>query len=262
MNTASLIPVHMTLCGKGGVGKSVIARILNEYLIDQGATPLAFDSDPVNASFAAVKAFDVKRIDLIDEDNKINSRRFDEMVIGIVESGRPAVIDTGASSYIALLNYMRELDLAATFRDEGHELFLHVLIAGGPSLPFTIEILDDVCTSFGGRAGIMVWLNHFWERIDISGKPFLDWQVYRENEQAIQAVLEIQRMASDTSAEDFIQLLKTNRSFAEAVAPESVFNILTRARLRRIREMLFASMDAALGARPLEQLNGNRETIA
>ena len=247
MTTSSLIPVHMTLCGKGGVGKSVAARLLTEYLAERGEPPLAFDSDPVNASFAAVKALKVERIELIDADHRINARRFDEMVLRIIEGSRPAVIDTGASSYVALINYMRELDLGAMFRDEGHELFLHVLIAGGPSLPFTVENLSDVCESFGQDAGIVIWLNHFWERIERGGKPFTDWPVYRENERYIRAVLEIQRMASDTSAEDFASLLKTNRSFAEAVAADSSFNILTRSRLRKIRATLFEGMDAALG---------------
>ena len=53
---------HMLLSGKGGVGKSVVARLLAEFLTDQGDAPLAFDVDPVNASFAAVPAFKAKSI--------------------------------------------------------------------------------------------------------------------------------------------------------------------------------------------------------
>ena len=245
MNTASPIPVHMTLCGKGGVGKSVIARILNEYLIDRGAAPLAFDSDPVNASFAAVEAFDVTRVQLIDADQKINPRHFDEMVLDILKAGRPAVIDTGASSFVALMNYMRELGLAETFRAEGHELFLHVPIAGGPSMPFTVENFGDVCSAFGSHAGVVVWLNHFWERIELSGKPFDEWQIRRQHRNVIRAVVEIQRMSSDTSAQDFTALLKSNRSFADAVGPDSPFHLLSRSRLWRIRQILFDGMDAA-----------------
>jgi len=248
LNTASFVPVHMTLCGKGGVGKSVIARMLTEYLIDRGGAPLAFDSDPVNASFAAVEAFDVKRVDLIDADQKINPRRFDKMVLDILESGRPSVIDTGASSFVALMNYMRELGLAETFRGEGHELFLHVPIAGGPSMPFTIENFGDVCSAFGNHAGVVVWLNHFWERIELGGKPFDEWQIRRQHRDVIRAIVEIQRMSSDTSAQDFTALLKSNRSFAEAAGPDSPFHLLSRSRLRRIRQILFDGMDSAFAA--------------
>ncbi len=89
MIPSSKTPVHMTLCGKGGVGKSVIARMLTEYLTDRFEPPLAFDTDPVNASFAAVEAFGVRRVDLIDDDQKIDASRFDEMILAIVEAGVP-----------------------------------------------------------------------------------------------------------------------------------------------------------------------------
>lgn len=249
--TSPPIPVHMTLCGKGGVGKSVTARLLTEYLIDQGQDPMAFDADPVNASFAAVTAFGVERVDLIDADHKVNARLFDEIVLKITQSGRPVVIDTGASSYVPLMNYMRELDLADMLEREGYALYCHALIAGGPSLAFTLENLDDVCRSFGDRAGIVVWLNHFWETIERHGRPFLDWPIYREHAGCIRAVLEIQRMASDTSATDFALLLKDNRSFAEVDVQNSPYNLVTRARLRRIRSTIFDGIDAVFRAQGL-----------
>lgn len=244
MNSSSLIPVHMTLCGKGGVGKSVIARMLTEYLTDRSGAPLAFDTDPVNTSFASVQAFNVTRVNLIDDDQKIDASRFDQMVLAIVEAGRPSVIDTGASSYVALLNYMRELKLAETFRDEGHELFLHLPIAGGPSLAFTVENLSQVCQHHGHKAGIVVWLNHYWERIAAKdGAEFSQWRVFEEYRHAIRAVLSIQRMSSDTSAADFSALLKDNVTFSEALKKDSQFHLLSRSRLRRIRETLFQCMD-------------------
>jgi len=242
MSSSSLIPVHMTLCGKGGVGKSVVARMLTEYLTDRVGAPLAFDTDPVNASFASVKAFNVSRVNLIDEDQKIDASRFDQMILAIVEAGRPTVIDTGASSYVALL----KLKLAQTFREEGHELFLHLPIAGGPSMAFTIENLSQVCANHGQEAGVIVWLNHYWERIVAKdGAEFSEWRVFEDCKHAIQAIISIQKMASDTSAADFSSLLKENVTFAEALERDSEFHLLSRSRLRRIRETLFLCMDEA-----------------
>ena len=247
MISSSLIPVHMTLCGKGGVGKSVIARMLTEYLTDRFEPPLAFDTDPVNSSFAAVKALDAARINLIDDDQKINASRFDEMVLSIIEAGRPVVIDTGASSYVALLNYMRELRLARTFREEGFELFLHVPIAGGPSMAFTLENFQSVCANHGDSASIVVWLNHYWEKIqNKDGAEFADWPVVQEHRHAIKAFISIQRMSSDTSSADFSALLTENVTFAEAFTSGSSFHLLSKSRLRVIRETLFDCMDGAL----------------
>jgi len=160
--TLSRKSVHMTLCGKGGVGKSVIARLLTEYLTEKGEAPLAFDADPVNASFAAVRAFDVEKVSLIDADQQINPGFFDQLILRIVDSNRSVVLDTGAASYVPLFNYMRELDLAETLNENGFDLFFHVALAGGPALPFTVENLKEVCQNFGQDAGVMVWLNHYW----------------------------------------------------------------------------------------------------
>jgi len=253
MTSSSLTPVHMTLCGKGGVGKSVIARMLTEYLTDRFELPFAFDTDPVNSSFAAVTAFDVTRVDLIDEDQMINASRFDEMVLSIVEAGRPVVIDTGASSYVALLNYMREVRLAQTLREEGFELNLHLPIAGGPSMAFTLENLQRVCDTHGNTANIVVWLNHYWERIQTKeGIEFTDWPVVQDHLHVIKAVISIQRMSSDTSSADFSALLKENVTFAEALLKDSDFHLLSRSRLRVIRETLFECMDGAFEAANLE----------
>ena len=239
--------VHMTLCGKGGVGKSVIARLLTEYLADRGEKPLAFDADPVNANFAAVDAFNVEKVGLIDANHEINPGLFDALVLRIVDSNRSVVLDTGAASYVPFFNYMRELDLAETLDENGYDLIFHVPLAGGPALPFTVENLKEVCLHFGKDAGVMVWLNHYWEQIERNGKTFTNWPVYRENADCIQAVFEINRMPSHTSAADFALMLRENKSFAEAVDNHSEFNILTRSRLMKVRKTMFGGMDALLG---------------
>ena len=129
--------VHMTLCGKGGVGKSVVARLLAEYLTSQGQPPLAFDADPLNTNFASVKAFGAEKVQLFDKAHRIHSKLFDAMVVRIFGSDRSVLIDTGAASYVPLFNYMRELGLAETLNENGFDLFFHVALAGGPALPFT-----------------------------------------------------------------------------------------------------------------------------
>lgn len=246
--------VHMTLCGKGGVGKSVIARLLTEYLTDRGDTPLAFDADPVNANFAAVDAFNVEKVGLIDANQEINPGLFDKLVLKIVDSNRSVVLDTGAASYVPFFNYMRELDLAETLDENGYDLVFHVPLAGGPALPFTVENLKEVCLHFGKDAGVMVWLNHYWEQIERNGKAFTNWPVYRENADCIRAVFEINRMPSHTSAADFALMLRENKSFAEAVDSQSDFNILIRSRLMKVRKTIFDGMDALMGIHTAEEV--------
>ena len=44
--------VHIVLQGKGGVGKSLAASMLAQYLTKRGESPLCIDTDPINATLA------------------------------------------------------------------------------------------------------------------------------------------------------------------------------------------------------------------
>lgn len=50
--------IHMFLTGKGGVGKSFCSAMLMQYIMDSGRqNPVCIDTDPVNATLYAYKAF-------------------------------------------------------------------------------------------------------------------------------------------------------------------------------------------------------------
>jgi len=247
--------VHMTLCGKGGVGKSVVARLLAEYLTSQGQAPLAFDADPLNTNFAAVEAFGAEKVGLFDKKQKINAKLLDAMLVQIYGADRSVLIDTGASSYVPLFNYMQELKFARDLNRRNFDLMLHVVIAGGPALPFTMSNLTEVCRTFGGQARITVWLNHYWDEIEYNGKAFAELPAYTSNKDAITGILEIERMAADTSAADFADFLTRNLSFEQALdESSSPFNIVEQSRLFNIRETIFEGMDAVLGSGKTAQL--------
>jgi adenylylsulfate kinase-like enzyme len=54
---ASSLDVHLVLNGKDGVGKSVVATWLAEFLVSRGRSVHCIDGDPVNRSFRQYKAF-------------------------------------------------------------------------------------------------------------------------------------------------------------------------------------------------------------
>ena len=72
--------IHLILQGKGGVGKSVIATWLAEFLIGRGCHVRCIDGDPVNRSLSQYKAFRAESLDLVNEDGLIQRWHSDALV--------------------------------------------------------------------------------------------------------------------------------------------------------------------------------------
>jgi len=69
--------IHLVLQGKGGVGKSVVATWLAEFLIDRGQPVRCIDGDPVNRSLGQYRAFNAERLDLLNQDGVVQRTRYD-----------------------------------------------------------------------------------------------------------------------------------------------------------------------------------------
>ena len=72
--------IHLILQGKGGVGKSVIASWLAEFLISRNRQVRCIDGDPVNRSLSQYKALGAENLDLVNEDGLIQRWHYDALV--------------------------------------------------------------------------------------------------------------------------------------------------------------------------------------
>ena len=61
--------VHLSLQGKGGVGKSLVASILSQYFVSKDRAVHAVDADPVNQTLAQYEALVVERLNLLKNGN-------------------------------------------------------------------------------------------------------------------------------------------------------------------------------------------------
>ncbi len=72
--------VHLVLQGKGGVGKSVIASWLAEFLMKCAKPVCCIDGDPVNRSLGQYKALRAEKLDLVNHDGLVQRTRYDSML--------------------------------------------------------------------------------------------------------------------------------------------------------------------------------------
>lgn len=160
----------MTLQGKGGVGKSLVTSMIAQYYLENAIPSINIDTDPVNASFSEYRVLNASKLKLLEIDQKLNSRRFDEMVEAILANEADYIIDNGASTFLPLANYMVENQVPKMINDAKRQLYIHCVITGGQALMDTISGLSNLIKQMPKEAKIIVWLNEFFGGIEIDGK--------------------------------------------------------------------------------------------
>ena len=235
--------IHFVLQGKGGVGKSVISSLLTQSLLENGQVPLCVDTDPVNNTFQGYASLNVKRIDLIEND-EIEPSRFDDLIELIAAHDGPAVIDSGASSFVALAHYIVTNGVIDVLEDMGHEVVIHSVIAGGQALLDTVSGFAQLVKQFPESASFVVWLNHFFGEVAKDDKKFKDMKVFQNNSARISSIIELPELKAATFGKDFAQMLEKRQTFKEAIADASL-GIMSRQRLKTISRNIFAEIDSA-----------------
>jgi len=234
--------IHFVLQGKGGVGKSLVAALLAQYFKSRETPLICIDTDPVNATLASYQAFPVRRVELMDG-SQINERAFDSMMEILLDNpgNHEIVIDNGASAFIPLSSYLLENHALEILAEHGHVVTVHTIITGGQALVDTINGLDALITQFPEDVKFIVWLNEYFGEIKQDGKTFQEMKVYRIHEERIRKVILIQKRR-ELFEQDMQQMLKAHLTFDETMRSEA-FKLMTKHRLQRIKNDLFAQME-------------------
>ena len=235
--------IHMVLQGKGGVGKSFIAATLAQYRASKGHKPLCIDTDPVNATFAGYKALGVRRLQILEGD-EINSRNFDALVELIASVKEDVIIDNGASSFVPLSHYLISNQVPALLQEMGHELLIHTVVTGGQALLDTVNGFAQLVGQFPAEALFVVWLNPYWGPIEHDGKGFEQMKAYTTSKARVSALVRIPALKEETYGRDLSDMLQERLTFDEALAMASL-TIMTRQRLKIVKDRLFGQLDAA-----------------
>src|SRR5262252_2729214 len=118
--------IHLILQGKGGVGKSVIASWLAEFLIGRGRNMRCIDGDPVNRSLSQYKALRAENLDLVNEDGLIQRWRYDLLVERFLKSEDVFVVDSGATTFLPFWTYIVESEMIRVLRETDRKVYLHM----------------------------------------------------------------------------------------------------------------------------------------
>jgi malate/lactate dehydrogenase len=222
--------IHFILQGKGGVGKSLVASLLYQYLKEQGISVFGVDTDPINSTFSGYKELSVEPLNIMEGDD-INQRRFDTLMETIFQQSENGhvVIDNGAATFLPLCSYLKENKALDLLCNEGHEILFHTVITGGQAVVDTATGLKTLAVSFP-TAPLVVWLNRYFGDISMNGKAFEEFKVYQENCAKFHAIIEIPCRKQSTFGKDLEDLFTRRSTFEGAI--NSNLPVMTRQRLK------------------------------
>ncbi len=237
--------LHLTLQGKGGVGKTLVSVLLAQYLLSKGSTPICVDTDPVNRSFAGFKKLGVTSWDII-KNKEVEPRCFDDLMNMIMSKEESAcVVDSGASSFIPLTAYLQENNMLQFLNENNVTIFIHVVITGGQSLDDTIRGLCFIIEEFGSSVNVVVWLNEYFGEIESNGKSFEESKIFSDNKNSLFGMITIPEMTRSTFGTDIKQMLTDRVTFDEYIASDEYF-IIPRQRIKIFKETMFNNISLVL----------------
>ena len=126
---------------KGGVGKSVVARLLAQYFIDQDKAFIGFDTDRSHTSFTRFYA-DYASPVLVDSFEGL------DRMVGVFETAPEGelprvIVDLAAQTAAPLARWIKDSDLLALLADMGIAVnFWHVADAGKDSVDLLGRLLE------------------------------------------------------------------------------------------------------------------------
>lgn len=233
--------IHFVLQGKGGVGKSFVSSLLCQYIISKEESIIPIDTDPNNTTLFNIKALKTTFLQLVDSDGKLDIRIFDklmELIDKNVEIDH-FVIDGGATTFLPLIDYLKDNDFINMLQEIGHEVYIHVPIVGGQAKDETFNGLLQLLNSF--EANFVVWINEYHGAL----KEFENSEFYLQIKDVILALIYLSSYNKDTFGKDLLDLTSKNLTFNEAMKDKE-FSLMSKQRLKIYRDKIFNSLELIL----------------
>lgn len=207
--------VNVVLQGKGGIGKTVVASLIAQCLRERSEPVVCIDTDPVNSSFAAIKALGAEPVRILAGD-RINVPALNGLAERILTEDAHFVIDGGAASFLPLTEYLIEaqiFDLLASSR----RVVVHMPVIGGRNFLHSVAALTRAAKTIPAAVEIAPWFNGYFGPLATSdGVPLEETELYVELSGRLSPAIRLPQLHPDYAGAEFARMLDANRTFAEA----------------------------------------------
>lgn len=226
--------IHFVGGEKGGVGKSVVARLLAQWFIDRALPFAAVDGDASHGALVRMYADYSQPVDLS------NPESADQIVDRALGADRRVLIDMPAQSVRTLWNWLSEANVFAFANEAGIRMsFWHVTDGGFAS----VGEIERALTLFGDRFEHKV-VRNFGRSKNFA--QFDESEAKRKLEQLGGKVIDL----SELDAQAMFKVDRLGSSFWAAIHGNSENGLkpLERQRVRLWLERSYAQLDTLQGA--------------
>jgi hypothetical protein len=231
--------VHLTLQGKGGIGKSYVAALLAQYHQDSQRELVCIDADPVNFTLSRYQGIGAERLELTSAGTHTD-QCLDELRDRILRSDSHFLIDVGVAAYVPFLNYLIENNAIRSLA-AGKKVTVHVVIVGGQAMQDTLENLESLAAQLPAEVHIVAWLNQYFGAVTLDGVGFEQTPTYERLRQRLFATIRLPECASSTERRDVLDMLERRLTFSQMQSSERTY-LLSRQRLLGIKRSIFTQL--------------------
>ena len=229
--------VNVILQGKGGVGKTVAASLIAQWLKEAGLPAVLLDSDPVNASLAGIAALGAEAVDILDANQELNVCALDACVDRMLQEDANFVIDCGAASFIPLTRYLLQEQLIDVLVSGGKRVIIHTIVVGGAAMTDTLAGMAEICEQFPETAQIVVWINPHFGAVRKDGVDVEDMDGFKALTPRLAGIITLPALDERFTKPAVMAMLDARLTFAEA-RNGAGFTHMSRLRLANVWEPL------------------------
>lgn len=236
--------LFLTLGDKGGIGKSFIAALMTQYIIDNipDLKPVCLDLDMKNRTFARYETLGVEMIDVRTEGD-IDRSKFDLLVNRIIHAKDNEIViaDVGGNVYVPMTDYLKVNEIFELMLAVGVEVVMHIPIVGGGDLFPTLQTLDELMENTPDEVSASIWINQKNGKVEYKGKCFEESERYYQFKDRINTVCYIPLWRPDMQM-NVAEMLEDAVTFDQALQMDN-FDLIAKQRLTMAKRYLYAAIE-------------------
>lgn len=180
-----------------------------------------FDGDPVNRSLGQIKALNVEKLDLLNDEGVVMRSRYDALINRFLTEEAVFLVDSGATAFLPFWTFIVESDVISTLRTAGRGVYIHIPISGGDMLNDTLLGFQTLAETAAEKS-LVVWINEYFGEIERDGKTFDQMQVFQDNREKVLTSIGIPQRSPDLYGSDIRHMRERKLTFEEAISVDPI----------------------------------------